>query len=145
MINCELCSGKRKSKRIIHHHLSYEPEIIIFLCSSCHRFLHSFVLYDKAQQEKIINWFMVYSSQWKNGKDKFYKSQYYKDYIERWRNENKLLLKEKQKNYIQSNKQRIYKEARGYYYRNRERISEQRKVQYQKRKEELQCGICLLS
>lgn len=36
---CHKCG--RTDKKLIHHHKSYDPEIIVMVCRSCHKLLHN--------------------------------------------------------------------------------------------------------
>ena len=39
MAECERCGSK---ENLVHHHVSYEPEVIQILCLTCHGRVHSF-------------------------------------------------------------------------------------------------------
>lgn len=81
---CELCHGKIKSSKVLAHHLSYDPEIIIYLCRICHINLHTFAKYDDIQRKKFIEWIEQFGKQWENGTEKFLKSEYLRKYVRNW-------------------------------------------------------------
>jgi len=50
----DLCYFCKSNKFLIAHHISYLPEIIIYLCKSCHRRIH-FVLKEYHQSQIMLN------------------------------------------------------------------------------------------
>lgn len=58
--NCSICNA---SIKLIHHHLSYEPEIIVIVCWDCHMIIHrmaELIRMPQIQQEIICNWVKQY-------------------------------------------------------------------------------------
>jgi len=51
---CELCGKeKEKGKRFNKHHISYEKDITIFLCYSCHSFVHGRLKWGNSWDKKF--------------------------------------------------------------------------------------------
>lgn len=44
IINHQKCIACGSTKRLVKHHISYNPEETVILCGSCHRFLHQVLL-----------------------------------------------------------------------------------------------------
>ena len=90
---CVLCGKKFKGKGIMGHHMSYDPEIMVYLCVKCHTFLHLFPLFNKDQLEKVRQWSIQYADQWKNGTSKYMNSSYKKkkcnEMARDWREKNR--------------------------------------------------------
>ena len=76
---CILCGNEFKGKRIVGHHMSYDPEIIVYLCVNCHKFVHLFPLFNEDQLNKVKQWTFQYSEQWKDGTNKYNLSNYKKE------------------------------------------------------------------
>lgn len=82
--NCSICNA---SIKLIHHHLSYEPEIIVIVCWDCHMIIHrmaELIRMPQIQQEIICNWVKQYGYLWKRGNEQHRKSEYYKKYRENY-------------------------------------------------------------
>jgi len=77
-MKCEIC---KSDKNIIHHHLSYEPEIITTVCRKCHTAMHRIAEKPQDQQDIIIDWIKQYGHLWKGGAEKLLKTEYYKNYL----------------------------------------------------------------
>lgn len=57
--SCYLCNVKGKSEK---HHISYSPERIIFLCSSCHKKIH-YIFKEHQKREKEILKYLISTNQ----------------------------------------------------------------------------------
>lgn len=84
---CELCGEERKN--ILHHHLSYKPEIIVHLCHYCHSSIHKIAWLSHEQRDKVIQWIIKYGDQWPRGFCMKDKSSYNKNWAQRCVKENR--------------------------------------------------------
>jgi len=82
---CSCC--KTGVKGIVGHHLSYEPEVVVFLCWRCHNLLHQMARTERSILQQFMDWVEEYGDKWINprgkGKnllnyDKKFKSEYHK-------------------------------------------------------------------
>ena len=116
MGNCSIC---KTDKKLITHHLSYEPEIIITMCWKCHTAMHRLAEINKEYQVIIINFVNQYGHLWKNGHEKHLKTEHWKKYQKEFnknRYENKRIeILEHQKKYNENHRAER-KEYRGKYY-----------------------------
>jgi hypothetical protein len=88
---CEIC---HKFGKIVRHHLSYDPEILMDVCHSCHLTLH---LVDIEALEKIIELKKKYGHLWTNGNEQYQKSKHYKKIQTAYRKTDKCRMKEKER------------------------------------------------
>ena len=126
--NCQLCGVEKKTEG---HHLSYESELIVSLCRTCHRTIHNVGRLTDNQLSTLIKWVHQYKHEWINGEQKYKKSeryrrlsreraieQYRKDpekaqkKVVEWRKKNPLKVKEYNKKRklsdYQKDKRRVY-------------------------------------
>ena len=75
--NCFICNNI-KGRKIIAHHLSYVPEILVYVCTSCHRIFHNLNRFSEDKFDLVIEWIKKYGKEWENGEDKYQNSKYYK-------------------------------------------------------------------
>ena len=113
---CQLC--RKESKRLHGHHLSYEHEIIIYLCGACHSSVHHFGRLTEEQLNTAIQWISQYRDEWINGTQKFFKSEYYKkisrEKNSKWRKENPQKAKEKSLRWQKKNPWKLREFKHGY-------------------------------
>ncbi len=131
----KICSICGSDKKIIHHHLSYEPEIIMLTCKKCSGIMHNSVGLSKKQFDIIFKIVEQYGDQWDNGGEKYKKTKHYKSYqkeykktdkyknyikeyrkIDRVKNKLKEYNKEYDKNYRKTDKYKNYQ--KGYRFKN---------------------------
>ena len=129
-MNCILCEKELKGKAVIGHHQSYKPnEIIIYLCFNCHKFVHLFPFFNKKQIEKVNQWSLQYSDQWKDGKNNYDKSNYKKNriakYSKKYRDipENKKKAKEKMREWQINNKDKCNEHTKKWQAKNRDKVN----------------------
>ena len=116
---CFLCNeGEIK---IEGHHLSYSPELVVFLCVKCHRTLHNLKRLSKDKIDLVLQWLTLYGMNWESGNDNYYKSEYGKSVARRssynWRDRHPeqylSIKKECEKKWYQKNKNKDeFKEKR---------------------------------
>lgn len=98
-MTCEIC---KKDKKLVQHHLSYEPEKTVGICQRCHLTLHNLSSLSMEQINILLDWIREYSDQWENGSEKLFKSPHrkrynakrrqgekYKETLRKWREKNK--------------------------------------------------------
>ena len=151
---CPLCN---KVKKLLGHHLSYEPEIVINICEACHIEFHNMVrLYKTDRFNKYIEWIKQYGdTQWDDGKAKYLRSSYSKTARNRWVNsergkswrkeyaqkeENKVKVRENAKKYYWAHLEDERKRSREYAkeYRKRPHVKERLSKYYKSEKYRLQ-------
>lgn len=95
---CELCNGRLGYRRLVAHHLSYEPEKIVFLCQICHTFIHHLYRYTEDEQKIAKEWIILYGHLWDNGFEKFANSNYRKSRGKReyWQNPEKARIHQRE-------------------------------------------------
>lgn len=71
---CVLCGDPKG----IGHHLSYDPEIVVYICRMHHIALHRFAQLDKRGRGIFLEWANQYGHLWFEGAHKYYKSPWYK-------------------------------------------------------------------
>jgi hypothetical protein len=138
---CELCGLEIKGKMIAGHHQSYEPEIRIYLCAPCHRFLHTLSKLTSEQKLQAEKWVMEYGHLWKNWtKAKYQRTQHHKDYMKSykkiWRSLNKAHQIEYDQQYREEHKDRINETATNRRKKNPEKQRDASKKYYLNHKEE---------
>jgi len=83
--NCPICGrGKAQSKKLWAHHLSYEPEKIVYLCRQCHSVVHWLNFIGMDALNELISWILIYGNSWINGNEKYQKSPHKKIVNKRW-------------------------------------------------------------
>lgn len=134
----ETCSVCGRIKKVIHHHLNYEPEIIIKTCHGCHFVMHKLAGISRDQQDIIFNYVRQYGSFWEDGREKCSKSEHrrksrneyqkqrnktekVKEYHKEYNKTNN--VKKYQKQYQKGNKRKEY-EKQYYLKKNKEEIKE---------------------
>ena len=113
MNNCSICKSDEK---LIHHHLSYEPEIIVIICRRCEVIMHRLADLQRMpqnQQDVINNWVSQYGSLWKNAREKYEKSEYNKNVKKEWQKTDK--FKNIQRKYRESDKRK--NQLKEYYFK----------------------------
>ena len=124
-MKCTICN---KDQKLICHHLSYEPEIIIDVCHGCHWLMHRLAIMPQDQQDIILDYIRKYSDQWENGREKYHKSEHSKNRVKEYQKTDKYQnckkryaesnrAKNKQKEYEKSDK--IKKHRKEYYLKNK--------------------------
>jgi len=99
--NCPICGrGKAQNKKLWAHHISYEPEKIIYLCRQCHSVVHWLNFIGMEALNEMISWVLIYGNSWENGNYKYSKSNHKKIINKLW---------------AQSNRERTNKNARRRY------------------------------
>ena len=150
---CYLCNGLSGVKKLIHHHLTYEPEQMIILCIKCHSLVHHLARLSLDKRQYIEEIIFKYGNQWSNGNKQYRKTQRYrevhnKNHLEnsrrrrrelgiperKWRTEKD--KKEYMKNYYLKNREIILNNTKKYYTENIYRIKVRQHAAYLKRKGE---------
>lgn len=143
---CELCKGRRLTKRIERHHLSYEPEIVIILCHTCHMLLHRYSSALENERIVLLEWIIKYEKNWKNKPRNYYQQfpshkifvqQYELNRRRGYRNNKTKRQPQYQswQEYYLANKDKISKRQKKYYLKNKDKILAKRNQQYYARKE----------
>lgn len=118
---CHVCQNRRR--RICGHHLSYEPEIIVYLCSVCHFLLHELNRGSLNRVDLFKDWIEKFGGNWTNGTEQYFKSEYRKK-LSKENDEKRRKLNPRDG----ADRQKRYRE------RNREHHLELRRKNYQKNK-----------
>lgn len=71
-MSCLIC---KENKKLIDHHLSYDPEIVVRVCWACHVTMHQLARKSKETRKIIIDWIEQYGHLWKNGHKKYSKTE----------------------------------------------------------------------
>ncbi len=66
-----ICSICRSEKSLVCHHLSYDPEITIFICRMCHRLLHWLAKVPKDLLPVYLRLVGQYGDLWEDGYQKY--------------------------------------------------------------------------
>ncbi len=72
---CTVCH--RTDRMIAGHHLTYSPELVIFLCQHCHWVLHQMNNLPLSVVDLFVEWIKKYGTEWKGGSEKYKKSEYF--------------------------------------------------------------------
>lgn len=121
--SCSLCGN---TKYVIEgHHLSYTPEVVVFLCRMCHMTLHN-MQQCKEQLPQFIKWIEEYGHLWENGRIKYRKTEYCKNRIKTWEKNNPKYM-ERRKSYLR-------KYNKEYYQKDKDRGKERAKLSYERKK-----------
>ena len=75
-MNCSICKSNIK---LIIHHLSYNPEITVTVCTKCHLALHNLARMSQEQRNIVNEWVEQYGDLWEEGTEKYYESEHYKN------------------------------------------------------------------
>ena len=110
---CELCN---KESNLNGHHLSYIPELVVFLCIACHHSIHILARLPEDSLNTAVNWIITYKNLWNKGD--YFGSNYYKEYKRKYYKQHKEYW---EKNY-QLNKDKILKRKKEYYQQNKNKI-----------------------
>lgn len=120
---CELCE---REKRVIGHHLSYDPEIVVFICWSCHSWLHKFGRFNSQLREKGLGWLRDYADNWKNGHEKYVKTKRCRELMAKRHRvnyaKNPEQAKKSSKKWVENNREIMNAKLRRYYYRRKHNI-----------------------
>ena len=73
---CSICSKSRG--RIDGHHLSYNPEVVIYLCHQCHIVLHVLARLNLNALDILVSYSKDYMKSGVNGTEEYRKSEYRK-------------------------------------------------------------------
>ena len=115
---CTVC--KNDQRMILGHHLTYEPEVIIYLCSQCHLILHGLARLDFDITNTLIGWVKQYGKDWIGGGEKYHKGEYAKK-----------VQREISEKYNQKHRSEAVERAKKYREKYPDRIKQQ-KEQYKK-------------
>ncbi len=138
---CSICGLEKK---LVTHHLSYNPEIIINLCQHCHLTMHKIARLLPDKQDTLFEMVRQYGSQWENGHAKHIKTEHCrkkareryiyrtdkaKNRIREYRKTDryKEYKKEYQKKYRQRNLEKIRDYERQYAQERRDKLDKEKK------------------
>jgi len=138
---CSICGLEKK---LINHHLSYDPEIIMTLCQLCHLTMHKVARLPPDKQNILFGIVRQYGSQWENGHTKHVKTEHcrkkarerYKYRTDKTKNRirecrktdrYKEYKKEYQKKYRQKHLEKIKVYERRYAQKRRDKLAEENK------------------
>ncbi len=135
--DCKIC---RSNRNLEAHHLSYNPELIVYLCGYCHRFLHRLPFYSESQLKEFQLWVKEYGHLWINGKQQYSKSPHAKKYLHDYRRTHLELYRKGSEKYRLKNKNNPeYKTLRikyqkEYYQRHKDVLKADARARYHRRK-----------
>lgn len=72
----ECCSICELEKKLVTHHLSYNPEITMPLCQNCHLTMHRIARLIPDKQDVLFGIVKQYGNQWENGHEKHIKTEH---------------------------------------------------------------------
>jgi len=126
---CEICHS---IKKIVFHHLSYDPEFGIYVCKKCHFPLHQ---NDIESLEKIIKLKKEYGHLWVNGNYQYFHSKHASEIRRKYAQSEKGKEKAKVRTEIEGFKEKTKNKRKEYLKNNSGKVKQLRHNQYSRRKE----------
>lgn len=119
--SCPLCGRKTTERKLWAHHITYEPEKIIYVCRQCHSVIHWINRIGMDALNQIISWSLLHGKSWENGNKKYQASEHKKKVNAKWAKENKERRNETQRRLYQLHPERHRDYVRQYRARLKER------------------------
>lgn len=85
--------------------------------------VHVFARYDDIQKRKVREWVEQFGEQWENGKEKYFKSEYFKNYANHWRKNNPGRAGEAVRKWNGKNRDKVKAWKRAWYNKNKDKIN----------------------
>ncbi len=124
------------TRQMSGHHLSYDPEIVVFLCRHCHFLLHTLQRMPGIRLDLFLNWIKTYGHNWENGTEKYFKSEFKKQALKRngeiWASNNPDKIRERGKRFRERHPDRVKEQKRRtylkYYPKNKDKINAKKRL-----------------